>query len=509
MVHKEYVNGYYDGEVNERRKPHGHGIKHYKTGVVFEGEYVDGKANGFGITTFPDGRRLEADRVDDGVTGHAKWYMGDKLIAEGDYDKGKLTGNWVFHRHEHMEGTYVDGKKNGKWVFWCDDYRREVEYAYGVMNGPFDIRYKDGIHSTGEYLRGKKSGRWADEFPDGTRIDKGYKKNKEEGDWIISYPNGYKTKLIYRRGWPKKEAQVISPDGKEAFFKTGEITPTFMKRPIGDDGVRGCRTQRIMYQDGYYEGEVNENGVPHGYGTRFFKMGTIFDGHYVDGEEDGFGIVYFTNGLRIEAYRSVGKKHGEAKWYFGDWVYEEGEYLHGIKNGRWINRMNGYLEGDFFKSEKNGRFIIENEDLCSETDYYDGYMSGPSKIVYNSGLRSVGRYLGGLQTGRWVNYFIDGSYEEGDYFKGMKHGEWTIYRSNGDIAKQKYSGGFPKGKEKIIYTEGTDIPAGLTVDNIGYDGRLDGNEKPAVRSYSDEAEVDSIEEPPKKKGFLSGLFGKK
>lgn len=42
------------------RKPNGKGKTVFKNGDVYEGEYVKGKREGYGIYTFPDGESMTA-----------------------------------------------------------------------------------------------------------------------------------------------------------------------------------------------------------------------------------------------------------------------------------------------------------------------------------------------------------------------------------------------------------------------------------------------------------------
>lgn len=500
MAHIEYINGYYDGEVNDKGVPHGHGKKHYKTGVVFEGEYVDGVAKGYGVTYFPDGRRLEAYRVNDKIEGHAKWYQDNKVIGKGDYTNGRQSGNWIYNGIVQSEGHYMDGRKNGFWTFVCEAYHKEVEYKYDVLGGPMLIKYTDGTRSTGGYTKNAKSGIWTDTFTDGTRIERKYKKGRETGDWIIYHPDGSETKLVYRRGNVKKEVMIITPEGKEVPFISQQYTPCYMKRPNDDTTTeKAGRTNRVVCDGGYYEGEVNEKNDPHGYGVRYHKTGTIFDGHFVDGKEDGLTNVYFTNGLRMEVMRTAGKKNGRAKLYFGNWMYSEGEFKDNVKIGRWVNYKDTYEEGEYVNGERNGLFIIENEDSCSKSEFVDGMRNGVNVTTYKNGLRSVGLYHNGLQTGRWVNYYPDGTYEEGRYKHGMKEGLWTIYHPNGEVSSVKFRVG-SGGKAHTITDKCKDSPT-------GFDGAYTEEEAETARTPDEKTAANKGSE--KKGGLVSRLFGKK
>ena len=53
---KEGDIGVYEGDRNEQEERHGHGKCHFPNGDVYEGEYLHGRRNGFGIYRFKMGR---------------------------------------------------------------------------------------------------------------------------------------------------------------------------------------------------------------------------------------------------------------------------------------------------------------------------------------------------------------------------------------------------------------------------------------------------------------------
>lgn len=490
MARKEYINGYYDGETDAEGRPNGHGIKYFRSGIILEGEFKDGKANGPSITTFPDGRRLETEYVDGIISGEAKWYRNDELFGEGNYLNGKMAGLWIYDGKVHSEGIYENGKKNGTWIYECDAYRKEIEYRDNVKRGPMKIEYEDGTVTAGEYDFRGRTGRWTDTFPDGTCIERNYKKDKEWGNWIINHPDGSKTKLLYHRGWVKGEVKSVTAEGTEIPYLSDGYSPCFMKRPVeGEPAELTGRINRITKENDLYEGQVNEMNDPHGYGTRYNKTGTIYNGHFKDGAEDGPGNVYFTNGLRLEANRTAGEKNGHGRMYFGDWMFSEGEFRNDKKTGHWVNYMDAYYEGDYLNGEKNGLFITDDDESVSEIEYSGGIKNGPCTITYKNGMRSVGGYHDGLESGHWVNYYPDGTCEEGRYKRGMKEGPWTIYQPDGEAVMMKFHVGSSSGRLHNVTKECGDAP-------IGFNGK-----------YS--KETDSIEASGKKKGLFSGIFKKK
>ncbi len=55
-----------------------------------------------------------------------------------------------------------------------------------------------------------------------------------------------------------------------------------------------------MTDKGRYEGEVNDNGDPHGNGTYYYANGDRYEGSWNDGSTHGQGVLYFSNGWSID-----------------------------------------------------------------------------------------------------------------------------------------------------------------------------------------------------------------
>ena len=53
---KEGDIGIYEGDRNEQGERHGHGKCHFPNGDVYEGEYIHGRRNGYGVYRFKSGR---------------------------------------------------------------------------------------------------------------------------------------------------------------------------------------------------------------------------------------------------------------------------------------------------------------------------------------------------------------------------------------------------------------------------------------------------------------------
>jgi hypothetical protein len=59
--------------------------------------------------------------------------------------------------------------------------------------------------------------------------------------------------------------------------------------------------KQIRFSNGaVYTGEVNEAGKAHGKGIMTYTTGTVYDGNWINGIADGYGIEEYSNGDRYE-----------------------------------------------------------------------------------------------------------------------------------------------------------------------------------------------------------------
>lgn len=65
----------------------------YQTGdgLIYEGEWKNGRQDGFGVFAWPDGSKYTGEWREGKQHGHGIWENG-KVIHEGIWEKGKRTG---------------------------------------------------------------------------------------------------------------------------------------------------------------------------------------------------------------------------------------------------------------------------------------------------------------------------------------------------------------------------------------------------------------------------------
>ena len=80
--------GIYDGEVNEKGNPHGHGRLTFVDTGYYDGEFKDGAMHGYGIMVYAEDEDYEGYFVENEMHGHGKMRYPSGLIEEGEWAEG-------------------------------------------------------------------------------------------------------------------------------------------------------------------------------------------------------------------------------------------------------------------------------------------------------------------------------------------------------------------------------------------------------------------------------------
>jgi len=115
-----------------------------------------------------------------------------------------------------------------------------------------------------------------------------------------------------------------------------------------------------------YEGEVNDDGDPHGQGTMTFGNGDRYEGQYKDGKRHGQGVFEHASGIRYEGSWKDGGHHGEGTIYLSGGMRLIGQF-----------DQSNFVKGEWWSNEAAFRDIpitIEPTAGNYQISYYDGIM---------------------------------------------------------------------------------------------------------------------------------------
>ncbi len=161
---------------------------------------------------YPDGKLEETGKYIDGDPDSVWiWYYNDgSLLRKENYYKGQLDGKFVeYNRNGKIitQGEYIEGKKEGLWITYTGKFKKEENFADGLLNGWVKIYYPDGtLKFEGKFIDDLPNGEHKWFWPNGKLKQIGrYVMGKKTGDWkkfdengnpiiTITYKNGKELK---------------------------------------------------------------------------------------------------------------------------------------------------------------------------------------------------------------------------------------------------------------------------------------------------------------------------
>lgn len=116
--------------------------------------------------------------------------------------------------------------------------------------------------------------------------------------------------------------------------------------------------QQFTYPSGdVYDGEWNNDGRKHGFGTLKMSDGTVYTGKFENGFCSGHGVLRFPNGDVYEGEFASGKYGGYGVFTRCDGMKFEGQFKNGLVEGNGLitfpdgTHGRPRQEGDFFGTE--------------------------------------------------------------------------------------------------------------------------------------------------------------
>ncbi|XP_069832947.1 histone-lysine N-methyltransferase SETD7 isoform X2 [Dendropsophus ebraccatus] len=134
------------------------------------------------------------------------------------------------------------------------------------------------------------------------------------------------------------------------------------------------------------EGQLDDDGLPHGVCTVSYSSTDRFEGNFVHGEKNGRGKFFFFDGSTLEGFYVDDALQGQ-----GVYTYEDGGVLHGTY-------VDGELNGPAQEHDADGRLIFKGQ-------YKDNIRHGVCWIYYPDGGGLVGEVNeDGEMTGEKIAY---------------------------------------------------------------------------------------------------------
>ncbi|CAI9765124.1 unnamed protein product [Fraxinus pennsylvanica] len=168
-------------------------VEAYNNGDVYEGEYHKGRCNGSGVYYYYMSGRYEGDWVDGKYDGYGveTWARGSRY--RGQYRQGLRHGFGVyrFYTGDVYAGEWSSGQSHGCGIHTCEDGSRYVgEFKWGVKHGLGHYHYRNGDRYAGEYFADKMHGFGVYSFANGHRYEGAWHEGRRQGLGMYTFRNG-------------------------------------------------------------------------------------------------------------------------------------------------------------------------------------------------------------------------------------------------------------------------------------------------------------------------------
>jgi len=393
--------GKYDGQIGNNI-PNGFGLLKLDDGIVYEGDWLNGKYHGKGELTLGSGKYEEEKYIGDFKNGFkdgvGTYFHKNGSKYEGQWKKDKPHGKGIFNWSSggRYEGDFKMGLKHGwgkeklsgKW----DGDKYEGEYKFGEMTGKGIYLFKNGKKIKGDWLNGKSHGSVKIIYKNGNRYEGQTKNDYLDGYGIYFITNGYYYKGIWKKDKPwdvigyddnnKKIFIVKKGNGSGTFiflngekyngeFRNGKKYVKLFKQPdfivdrnlkIGVFYKKNNKSNWSNYRNKdssiTYIGQY-KNDNPHGLG--YLEISNIHNyiGQFKNGKIEGYGIEYIGDMIRYSYFidgemNGIGSLVTSSVSWMGDFVNDE------LWNGVVVDELLFILE---YKKDGQSYFIEKNDDF--------------------------------------------------------------------------------------------------------------------------------------------------
>jgi hypothetical protein len=208
----------------------------------------------------------------------------------GEYKDGKYDGQGeiTFPDGKQYVGQFKDGKYNGQGTMtsWNGQKKYVGEFKDGMPNGNGTLVSPDGAKYVGEFKNDQYNGQGTLTFPDGLKYIGGFTNGKERGHGTLSFPNGQTYVGEFENGQYSGQGTLTIPGGMTYF---GEWKS-------GRENGQGTST---FSSGAKYVGEL-KNGFYDGHGAYFYLDGSVYVGDFKGGKRHGRGKLVGRNGAIIQ-----------------------------------------------------------------------------------------------------------------------------------------------------------------------------------------------------------------
>ncbi|KAG9451069.1 hypothetical protein H6P81_011034 [Aristolochia fimbriata] len=176
----------------DRRKIVREGIEFYSNGDIYEGEFHKGKCNGSGVYNYFLNGRYEGDWIDGRYDGYGieSWARGSRY--RGQYRQGMRHGYgaYRFYTGDSYAGEWFNGQSHGVGIQTCSDGSSYVgEFKCGVKHGVGCYHFRNGDRYAGEYFADKIHGFGVYHFANSHCYEGSWHEGRKQGFGMYTFRN--------------------------------------------------------------------------------------------------------------------------------------------------------------------------------------------------------------------------------------------------------------------------------------------------------------------------------
>lgn len=256
----------------------GHGRFLFRSGAVYEGDFLNGKCHGKGIMSFPNGNKYWGDWTDNQRQGQGKMAYREGNTYVGGFVESRMRGKgkMTYVNGDSYDGNWENNRPNGNGTYsFVSGNRYEGNFVNGSFDGHGTMYYRDGSHYDGFWQDSKKHGNGKLFLHTG---------EVQYGIWA----NGTRTDAA--------EVEIVRTESRPSV----ESSAADYRRDC-NSGFCNTGLGSFRYGDGsLYQGAFR-NGNPEGLGKVTYANGDRYEGMWRNHAPHGEGVMYYTNGRVLGA----------------------------------------------------------------------------------------------------------------------------------------------------------------------------------------------------------------
>lgn len=231
-------------------------------------------------------------------------------------------------------------------------------------------------------------------------------------------------------------------------YKDPEVFAVLSQLPQLESAVLGDIYLKMLPDQSIYEGELDAEKQPNGFGSRYYIEGSVFRGNWEQGKAEGLGQMVTSEGFVYHGYWSDGNYSG-----YGSLRYPNGDYLEGFFDQGKINgigievlKNKEKFHGNFKNGLRhgNGKTTYPNN-IVFLGKFKKGVAKGSGKVFYHNKV-FIGEFKGDVAYG--VMEYHNGSAFHGGLFKLKENGKGIFEDTHGRKICYAEQGSFTMGYEE-------------------------------------------------------------